>query len=932
MRSLLTFLLLVMAQGIASSQNQVFEVPEGFSVTHFAGDDLAHDIWSMTINDHDRICVGGPGYIKFLLDTDNDGIADRAQTFTENVRTGPMGLLVDGDSIISVESNAVIRHVDENGDLKADGKPQVLVDFTGKGGEHGPHGIRKGPDGWYYVVCGNNTGVDESHSNLIGVPPLIKKPNQGCIIRIAPDGTGSEVIAHGFRNPYDIAFSDDGRLFTYDSDNERDHHLPWYASTRVFDVAFGRHHGWLNPGYKQSYNTPEYYTIDRLAETRRGSPTGVEHYWHNAFPEHYRKGLFFACWTFGRIYYAPLEWVDDSGLLQERQLKKQSPEIFAKAGAEGGFAPVDLGVDSKGNLWVACGGRNTSGNVYCISPPNGPGETKIRNASLPQMMVGRNVIKPQLQHPHTVRTFLKNQEDLHLVYRAYQESSGGINHRPEPRAADAGYSFNILPSEDSLALRDAIISESGATLLFDMDVKAEQALTKDAEAFAEFWSQPEKPLLVEPWRSRNYKELARTLGCIKTDLTPVLENLTTALREDTHPTDDLHYLFCMAQIPAQRTSIATWRIASAFLQIDAKLAAIPGAHPSRNWPLRISELFEVHCEKAPNLGKEVMWSHSLFGSSIYHSRYVNLIPDPALKKEVTEKMYYRIRDSKEKWTASWTALLKENLPDLEVSEIRQAWDKQPQARHLLADWFVTKADVFDDTSRLFEMMEIGDEKVVEQAVEKLKIRDLPRSADQTRTVLISLIKFQKHRPTQQALLSLLGANSLEEALTKAQKEFPESVEIASLAGPQGTDEFLKRLPEIDWAAGAPEKGKQLYTKLTCSVCHSGQNRLGPSLKAVSARFGRDDFFRHTVNPNLAISDLYRAVEISTRDGKTHIGVPVYSSPDQTILETGPGKTINLSQGQVIDSKPVSTSPMPPGLLLGLSDSDLADLWAYVKTL
>jgi hypothetical protein len=32
---------------------------------------------------------------------------------------------------------------------------------TGKtGGEHSAHAIRRGPDGWLYVLCGNNTGID----------------------------------------------------------------------------------------------------------------------------------------------------------------------------------------------------------------------------------------------------------------------------------------------------------------------------------------------------------------------------------------------------------------------------------------------------------------------------------------------------------------------------------------------------------------------------------------------------------------------------------------------------------------------------------------------------------------------------------------------------------------------------------------------------
>ena len=95
---------------------------------------------------------------------------------------------------------------------------------------------------------------------------------------------------------------------------------------------------------------------------------------------------------------------------------------------------------------------------------------------------------------------------------------------------------------------------------------------------------------------------------------------------------------------------------------------------------------------------------------------------------------------------------------------------------------------------------------------------------------------------------------------------------------------------------------------------------------------REDLFRHINDPNLAVSDLYKATQITTRDGKTYVGVPVYQSAAQTILETGTGKTIHFSQSDIITTRRPNQSPMPPGLLLGASARDLADLYAYLKTL
>ena len=138
------------------------------------------------------------------------------------------------------------------------------------------------------------------------------------------------------------------------------------------------------------------------------------------------------------------------------------------------------------------------------------------------------------------------------------------------------------------------------------------------------------------------KELARTRGYVQIEFSPpVLEHLTTVLRADTYPNDGVHLLFSLAQTPAGLTSLAEWRIAGAFLGVDQKLAAIPGAEPSCNWPLRLNELFTAHCEHSPNLAKDVVWVHTRFLSSINHTRHILTITDPELKREVVKKMHRR---------------------------------------------------------------------------------------------------------------------------------------------------------------------------------------------------------------------------------------------------------------------------------------------------
>ncbi len=64
-----------MLGGAASASAELVDVPElgvrlerGFRITQISDEQLANDIWCMTLNPRDEIVVSGPGYISTLLD------------------------------------------------------------------------------------------------------------------------------------------------------------------------------------------------------------------------------------------------------------------------------------------------------------------------------------------------------------------------------------------------------------------------------------------------------------------------------------------------------------------------------------------------------------------------------------------------------------------------------------------------------------------------------------------------------------------------------------------------------------------------------------------------------------------------------------------------------------------------------------------------
>jgi putative heme-binding domain-containing protein len=366
---------LLFSNAITDGSELGIRVPDGFTVTQFATDELAHDIYSMTVNADGRVVVAGAGYIRTLVDRDDDGQADEAIEFSDRPERGAQGLLFVGRKLFCTGDNSVWLFEDRDGDGRADDQGHRLLEL--KNPEHGAHGLIQGPDGDIYLICGNDANVRPELNT--SQRSAITQPQSGALLRFTQDAADCEILAHGFRNPYDVEFTAEGHVVTVDSDGERDHHLPWYVPTRLFLVEQGAHHGWVNNGWTLSWSRPAsfYDNVAPHATFGRGSPTGITTYRHRAFHNRYHDGVFTCCWTLGRVYFTPASML---GWNQQHQASPRAsvntgttePEIFLQTIGTQGFAPVDIAVGQRGELYVAIGGRGTQGGVFRITARDVP--------------------------------------------------------------------------------------------------------------------------------------------------------------------------------------------------------------------------------------------------------------------------------------------------------------------------------------------------------------------------------------------------------------------------------------------------------------------------------------------------------------------------------------------------------------------------------
>src|ERR1700730_7749105 len=111
-------------------------VAPGFRVTLYADQDLANDIYAMTLDSQGRVVVTSRGYVKVLHDTRGKGKADRATVFAETA-SGGMGLCFDGSDLYFCGDAWLSRYRDSRGQGRADGPPQHLIPLAFS--EHGGH-------------------------------------------------------------------------------------------------------------------------------------------------------------------------------------------------------------------------------------------------------------------------------------------------------------------------------------------------------------------------------------------------------------------------------------------------------------------------------------------------------------------------------------------------------------------------------------------------------------------------------------------------------------------------------------------------------------------------------------------------------------------------------------------------------------------------
>jgi len=234
------------------------------------------------------VCSMRSGELIVLPDTDKDGIADKKIVFAKGLKN-PHSVAFHGGYVYVGESNKITRFRDDDHNLIADGRGEVVVSGLPTSG-HFTKTIAFGPDDMMYLSIGSSCNICEE-----------RDPKRAAVVRYTPEGKNETIFAKGLRNSVALTFNKEtGELWS--ANNGRDRIGNDIPPEEINILTEGGHYGWPYC-YGDGIMNPEYAGREELCNgisppvfnmQAHSAPLGMRFYYGTQFPEKYRGDLYIA--------------------------------------------------------------------------------------------------------------------------------------------------------------------------------------------------------------------------------------------------------------------------------------------------------------------------------------------------------------------------------------------------------------------------------------------------------------------------------------------------------------------------------------------------------------------------------------------------------------------------------------------------------------
>lgn len=152
-------------------------------------------------------------------------------------------------------------------------------------------------------------------------------------------------------------------------------------------------------------------------------------------------------------------------------------------------------------------------------------------------------------------------------------------------------------------------------------------------------------------------------------------------------------------------------------------------------------------------------------------------------------------------------------------------------------------------------------------------------------------------------------------------------------------ERLNRLDRLvaQLDSGDADRGRVLFfsKKTKCATCHRvGEKggKIGPDLTTIGSNRSRVDLLESIVFPSATLVRDYQAYSVLTTEGQTLTGLITRDTGEEITLQPQLGEPVRLARKAIETMQPSTVSIMPNGLEKALTETELADVVAYLRSL
>jgi putative heme-binding domain-containing protein len=445
------------------------------------------------------------------------------------------------------------------------------------------------------------------------------------------------------------------------------------------------------------------------------------------------------------------------------------------------------------------------------------------------------------------------------------------------------------------------------------------------------------------------RELARLMAMIEPNSPLLLERLLAKITAESSPSLDLHHLIVAARNRAARSSEQRGRIARALVQLRFKVDARK-LNLDSNWDDRLAEMYAGLVKHDPALPQAVI-AQPDFGLPD-HAIYLKPLAAADLQLAV-DRIVARIGKTEDyPWTTEIVRLLGRSRRDEHVQLVRKQLGNFAVQGAVLS--VLARKPRPSDRAFFVRGLESADLGVVETCVSALTALPAVKDPRELVRLVYNLRRLNHDQATwrlRESVVRVLQRNTgrnfgftpgkqgykpqqeVIDAWTGFISEaYPEQYQAIQRDSEVDLVAFKKRLAAIKWESGDALAGEKVFNSRSCQSCHGNRGALGPDLAGVGKRFSRDDLFTAIVAPNRDVSSRYRTTHILTTTGRVYSGIIIYQSVDGVLLRTGLNETIRIEAEEMESQRQRNISLMPRDLLREFKDQDLADLYAYLRSL